>query len=162
MQFTVVQQSKALRSISYMYIRPPLRQTMGKSSKVYKASLARLTYEEIRTVLVQIKGILNSKPRTPLSSDSSDLSVLASFHFLIGLALTEIHHLQELTATSCIYQSSMLNNYVLQRIYFTATNQNQMEGITWTTRKRHADRQQGRRPLARWILGRIIKAANWY
>lgn len=47
-----------------------------------------LTYEEINTILVQIEGILNSRPITPVSTDPSDLTYLTPNHFLIGAPIT--------------------------------------------------------------------------
>lgn len=46
-----------------------------------------LTYEELYTVLVQIEGILNSRPITPMSTDTEDLSYLTPGHFLTGAPL---------------------------------------------------------------------------
>lgn len=44
-----------------------------------------LTYEEFYTVIVQIEGILNSRPLTPMfASDVSDMSYLTPSHFLTG------------------------------------------------------------------------------
>lgn len=46
------------------------------------------TYEQLYTVLVQIEGILNSRPITPMSSDVEDLSYLTPGHFLTGAPFT--------------------------------------------------------------------------
>ncbi|XP_055691286.1 uncharacterized protein LOC129794555 [Lutzomyia longipalpis] len=57
------------------------------------------TYEEFYTILVQIEGILNSRPLTPLTDDPSELEPLTPGHFLTpGKALTELPNpdLQEL------------------------------------------------------------------
>ena len=58
--------------------------------KSMKAHLKRvignsvLTYEDFQTVLVQIEGILNSRPISPLSTDPTDLNPLTPAHFLLG------------------------------------------------------------------------------
>ncbi|GBO34178.1 hypothetical protein AVEN_160610-1 [Araneus ventricosus] len=49
-----------------------------------------LTYEEFLTILVQIEGLLNSRPLTPLSSEVEDLEILTPGHFLIGRPITAI------------------------------------------------------------------------
>ncbi|XP_018368526.1 PREDICTED: uncharacterized protein LOC108764680 [Trachymyrmex cornetzi] len=52
------------------------------------ASDACLTFEEVSTLVVQIEGILNSRPLTAISEDPNDLGFLSPGHFLIGAALT--------------------------------------------------------------------------
>lgn len=49
---------------------------------------ALLTYEEFMSYLVQIEGILNSRPLCPIpSTDSDDVFILTPAHFLIGRSL---------------------------------------------------------------------------
>ncbi|XP_049879876.1 uncharacterized protein LOC126376494 [Pectinophora gossypiella] len=47
-----------------------------------------LTFEELYTVLVQIEGILNSRPLTAMSRDQSDMSYLTPAHFFTGSPIT--------------------------------------------------------------------------
>ncbi|GFS50019.1 integrase catalytic domain-containing protein [Trichonephila clavipes] len=64
-----------------------------KSFKFYLKRVVgniRLTYEEFLTVIIQIEGMLNSRPLVPLSSDLEDLNVLTPSHFLIGRSITSI------------------------------------------------------------------------
>ena len=43
-----------------------------------------LSYEEFLTLVVQIEGILNSRPLSPMSSEPNDLEPLTPGHFLMG------------------------------------------------------------------------------
>ncbi|XP_065076502.1 uncharacterized protein LOC135700039 [Ochlerotatus camptorhynchus] len=51
---------------------------------------ASLNYEEMNTALVQIEGVLNSRPLTQLSEDPNDISALTPAHFLVGQELTAV------------------------------------------------------------------------
>lgn len=52
------------------------------------ASNRTFTYEQFNTIIIEIEAILNSRPLTPLSHDTSDFSYLTPGHFLIGAELT--------------------------------------------------------------------------
>jgi len=50
----------------------------------------KLTYEFLYTVLVQIEGILNSRPLYPMSDTPSDVTCLTPAHFITGTAITDV------------------------------------------------------------------------
>lgn len=51
---------------------------------------ARLTLEEFLTIITQIEGILNSRPLSPLPTDTDNFQVLTPGHFLIGKPINSL------------------------------------------------------------------------
>ncbi|XP_050293842.1 uncharacterized protein LOC126734313 [Anthonomus grandis grandis] len=51
---------------------------------------SKLSYEDLSTVIIQIEGVLNSRPISPLSTDPQDPTPLTPGHFLVGKPLTAI------------------------------------------------------------------------
>jgi hypothetical protein len=51
---------------------------------------ARLTYEEMSTLMCQIEASLNSRPLTPVSTNPDDLAALTPSHFLTGTPMTAV------------------------------------------------------------------------
>lgn len=62
-------------------VKSHLRRMMGNSN---------LTFEELYTLLVQIEGVLNSRPLCPNSNDPTDLTAITPAHFLIGSEMNVI------------------------------------------------------------------------
>lgn len=55
------------------------------------ASQKQFTYEKFNTLAIGIEAILNSRPLTPMFSDSNDFLALTPGQFLIGDSLKSLH-----------------------------------------------------------------------
>ncbi|CAG9134116.1 unnamed protein product [Plutella xylostella] len=126
--------------------------------------LAHLDFEEMYTVLVQIEGILNSRPITPLSSDPSDLIPLTPSHFLIGRTCTmlpaapvEDKPISSLTRFKRIEQ---LKAHFWNRFYKEYISELQQRN-KWRTIGEQPQTgelvlvKDDRLPPNRWLLGRV-------
>ncbi|XP_018395620.1 PREDICTED: uncharacterized protein LOC108774103 [Cyphomyrmex costatus] len=64
-----------------------------KSFKFHLVRIAKntlFTFEQFNTLVIEIEGILNSRPLTPISHNPEDLIALTPSHFLIGDSLLSV------------------------------------------------------------------------
>lgn len=125
------------------------------------------TYEDLQTYVIEIEGILNSRPLTPLSTDPQDLRPLTPFHFLIGdspQALPEIDlsgqpanrlsHWEHITRTKQHFwrrwHKEYLNTLKLRSKWYEGTNNEIKIGDMVLLKEDNI-------PPRRWIVGRIIE-----
>ncbi|GFX37000.1 integrase catalytic domain-containing protein [Trichonephila clavipes] len=51
---------------------------------------SKITFEEFETIMIQIEGILNSRPLVPLSDNINEYEILTPGHFIIGRPISAI------------------------------------------------------------------------
>ncbi|XP_073831549.1 uncharacterized protein [Musca autumnalis] len=139
-----------------------------KSAKVHlfrTLPKARLTYEELTTVLVEIEAVLNSRPIGPISTDPNDIEAPTPGHLLIGCPLqtipeitnfeSEISHLQywqRITARKSHFWRRLHTEYLAQlqnRYRWKKPQQNLKVNDLVVV---HEDNV----PPMKWIIGRVI------
>lgn len=125
----------------------------------------RFTYEEFETIVIQIEGILNSRPLTPLSNDLESYEVLTPGHFLIGrsiIALPEpalidlnMNRLDRWQKTSRVVQTIWKRwkneylNTLQQRSKWMCEKENLTVGLMVLIK-------EDTLPVSKWLLGRIV------
>lgn len=62
----------------------------AKTILVKNVAQARLTFEELQTLVVEVEAVLNSRPIAPMSDDPNDGEALTPGHLLIGSSLISI------------------------------------------------------------------------
>lgn len=126
---------------------------------------AKLTYEELSTLLTQIEACLNSRPLAPLSTDPNDFTALTPGHFLIGDALLAMPDRNTINDNI-----SLLSRWQLvQRMYHAFAIRWQTEYLSrlqqrpkWTTKTRNIQTgdlvllKEPNIPPSKWPLARII------
>ncbi|KAM8702085.1 hypothetical protein ACLKA7_004946 [Drosophila subpalustris] len=104
-----VQEYAAERSVEWSFIPPRaphfggLWETAVKAAKhrlVRGVGNARLTMDELRTHLVEIEALLNSRPLASPGNDPNDGEALTPGHLLIGQPLLSLPHESELDGNS--------------------------------------------------------------
>ncbi|XP_008189613.1 uncharacterized protein LOC103311697, partial [Acyrthosiphon pisum] len=110
---------------------------------------ARLTLEELGTLLFQIEACLNSRPLTPLNSHPLDLEPITPVHFLIGGPLLLVPE-PDLSNGKYQHIAKMeicagLDAGVLEKV---------VKGIFTTTA---SSRPEECAPPGKWKLGKILK-----
>ncbi|GBO34381.1 hypothetical protein AVEN_174602-1 [Araneus ventricosus] len=126
---------------------------------------SNLTYEEFNTVIVEIEGILNSRPITEISSDINDLEALTPGHFLIGRSINTVaepelinvsdnrlsrwQRVEKLTQHIWKRWSSDYLNHFQQRHKWQFVKNNVKPGMMVILKEDNL-------PKCKWALGRII------
>lgn len=126
---------------------------------------AKLTFEDLTTLIAQIEAVLNSRPLCPMSADPEDDEVLTPGHFLIGRPFTTIpepsllHTKDNLLdryqrvqkAVQGFWQrwSQEYLHRLQQRPKWRTTNENMAKGQLVLVKEDNL-------PPSKWCLGRII------
>ena len=175
-----VHQLKCQHFLSNQAIRwhftPPLSPHFGgiweSAIKSFKHHLKRVvsdqlfTFEELNTFVIEVEGILNSRPLTPMSTDPNDLSVLTPGHFLIGDALTSLpeanfivtpnnrlfnwQHIQKIRQHFCTRWSKEYLNELNIRQKWKTGQHGIKEGTIVLLKEENL-------PSMQWALARVIK-----
>lgn len=126
----------------------------------------RLTYEEFETIVIQIEGILNSRPLTPLSNDDDCFEVLTPGHFLIGRSLAAIPEPQLIDTKDNRLSRWQRTTKIVQTIWkkwktdYLNTLQQRSK---WMVEKHNISVgamvliKEDYLPCCKWLLGRIIQ-----
>lgn len=124
-----------------------------------------LTFEELTTVMIQIEGVLNSRPITPLSTDPNDFQALTPAHFLNQAPLNnivepiceieKINYLRRWQRVTALHQhfwqrwSKEYLHQLQQRCKWTSTSYNIKPGTMVLIHQEDS-------PSYKWKLGRVI------
>ncbi|XP_011858514.1 PREDICTED: uncharacterized protein LOC105556056 [Vollenhovia emeryi] len=142
------------------------------SVKLFKHHFKRVvgeslfTFEELNTFVIEVEGILNSRPITCLSSDPNDLLALTPAHYLIGKPLTTLPE-GDLSDVSANRLSTWQHITKVRQDFWARWNLEYLNEL----QMRHKWAKDGPRldvgtivlvkdknlPCGRWTMGRILE-----
>ena len=155
---------------------PPLSPHFGgiweSSVKCFKHHVKRVVSdqlfasEEFNTFVIEVEGILNSRPFTPISTDPNDLLVLTPGHFLIGDALTSLPE-AIFSKVPCNRLSTWQHIQKIRQHFWKRWSKQYLNELNirhkWTTGQ-HSIKEgtivilkNNNLPPMQWTLGRVIK-----
>ncbi|GFV27243.1 integrase catalytic domain-containing protein [Trichonephila clavipes] len=114
-----------------------LQQTLKFEQKLHLLKTLKATvlnFEELATILCQIKACINSRPLYPLSSDPKDLQVLTPGHFLIGCPLLELP-VHSLTNQSLSIHSRWFLLMKLKRMFWSRWQLSYLNTLQFQTKR---------------------------
>ncbi|XP_033225821.1 uncharacterized protein LOC117178504 [Belonocnema kinseyi] len=162
-------------AITWHFI-PPLSPHFGgiweSAVKCFKHHFKRVvseqlfTFEEFNTFVIEVEGILNSRPLSPMSTDPNDLTVLTPGHFLIGDALTSLPEVN-FTETSHNRLSSWQHIQKIRQHFWTRWSKEYLNELNirhkWKTGQHGIKegtivllKEENLLPT-QWVLGLVIK-----
>lgn len=125
------------------------------------------TYEQFNTIIVQVEGILNSRPITPINDDVSDFSYLTPGHFLINQSLAAIPEPGIATTANVNYLSFWKKCTRLQQDFWLVWHKSYLSQMLSRPKwfKKSHDIQEGALvlllglnvPPLQWPLARVTK-----
>ncbi|XP_036322129.1 uncharacterized protein LOC118736136 [Rhagoletis pomonella] len=125
---------------------------------------ARLSFEELTTVLVEIEAVMNSRPIAPLSSDPNDYEALTPGHFIIGSVLKALPERQLSTNISSLQRWNQIAG--IKEAFWNRWSHeyiNELQARSkWFAERPNIDNnsrviiQEDNLPPQKWHLGRII------
>ncbi|XP_036342706.1 uncharacterized protein LOC118751986 [Rhagoletis pomonella] len=138
-----------------------------KSASTNKKHLApaSLAYEELDTIIIEVEGILNSRPISPMSDNPNDLTALTPGHFLIGEPLNA-----QVDPTCRPQQTNLLTRWKLvshlKREFWNRWSREYLSDLQlqnkWKTQHNNINVgdmviiKEDNTPVLQWPLGRTI------
>ena len=126
----------------------------------------KLTLEEFLTVTIQIEGILNSRPLSPLSADINDFEVLTPGHFLIGRPINALAEPSLINKKDNLLSRWQLTQKFVQTIWKAWNNtflSHLQQRNKWLFTKQNVRPgmlviiKDPQIPVCKWSLGRIAE-----